>query len=102
LLIRQLPIEEGGVVTGFVDLAMERAFVYRGNSSEAIELKGANKREEKEERFHMLEKLADYDEHLMEELLSDIEPPKDEVFTDLARELAEGLIVPALLGSAEG
>ena len=50
----------------------------------------------------MLEKLADYDEHLMEELLSDVEPPRDEVFTDLDRELAEGLVVPVLIGSAEG
>ena len=50
----------------------------------------------------MLEKLADYDEHLMEELLSDIEPPRDEVFTDLAKELAQGLVVPVLIGSAEG
>ncbi len=49
----------------------------------------------------MLERLADYDEHLMEELLSDIEPPRDEVFSDLSRELADGLIVPALLGSGE-
>jgi elongation factor G len=37
----------------------------------------------------------------MEELLSDIEPPRDEVFADLSRELAEGLIAPALLGSGE-
>ena len=36
----------------------------------------------------MLERLADYDEHLMEELLGDIEPPRDEVFGDLTRELA--------------
>ncbi len=102
LLIRQLPIEENGAVTGFVDLALERAFVYREHAPpEMIELKGATQDLEKEERFHMLEKLADYDEHLMEELLSDIEPPRDEVFTDLARELAEGLLVPVLLGSAE-
>ncbi len=38
------------------------------------------------------EKLADYDEHLMEELLGDIEPPRDEVFGGLKRELAEGLV----------
>jgi elongation factor G len=102
LLIRQLPIEEGGAVTGFVDLALERAFVYRdGADSEVIELKGATQDLEKQERFHMLEKLADYDEHLMEELLSDVEPPRDEVFTDLAKELADGLVVPVLLGSAE-
>jgi elongation factor G len=37
----------------------------------------------------------------MEELLSDIEPPRDEVYNDLRRELAEGLVVPALIGSAE-
>ena len=49
----------------------------------------------------MLEKLADYDEHLMEELLSDVEPPRDEVFGDLSKELAEGLVVPVLMGSAE-
>ncbi|HEY1613265.1 MAG TPA: elongation factor G [Rhizomicrobium sp.] len=102
LLVRQLPIWEGGVVTGFVDLALERAFVYREHaSSEVIELKGDVRDEEKQARFQMLEKLADYDEHLMEELLSDIEPPRDEVFTDLARELAEGLVVPVLMGSAE-
>jgi elongation factor G len=102
LLIRQLPIEEGGAVTGFVDLALERAYVYREHApSEVIELKGATQDLEKQERFHMLEKLADYDEHLMEELLSDVEPPRDEVFTDLARELADGLLVPVLLGSAE-
>ncbi|HEY1707751.1 MAG TPA: elongation factor G [Rhizomicrobium sp.] len=101
LLIRQLPIEENGAVTGFVDLALERAYVYRERTSEVIELKGATQDLEKQERFHMLEKLADYDEHLMEELLSDVEPPRDEVFTDLARELADGLLVPVLLGSAE-
>src|ERR1051326_2714120 len=49
----------------------------------------------------MLEKLADFDEHLMEELLSDVEPPRDEVFEDLSKELAQGLVVPVLMGSAE-
>ena len=73
-------------MTGFVDLALERAFVYREHAeSELIELKGDVKEREKEARFQMLEKLADYDEHLMEELLSDVEPPRDEVFDDLAR-----------------
>ena len=49
----------------------------------------------------MLEKLADYDDVLMEQLLSDIEPPRDRVFNDLTRELSEGLITPVLFGSAE-
>ncbi|MDE1938711.1 MAG: elongation factor G [Alphaproteobacteria bacterium] len=101
LLLRQIPIWENEVVTGFVDLALERAFAYRDHApSQAIDI--ADKDREKEARFTMLEKLADYDEHLMEELLSDVEPPREEVFGDLKREFADCLVVPVLIGSAEG
>lgn len=101
LLLRQIPIWEQGVATGFVDLALERAYVYRPHSaSEVVDI--ADYAREKEARFQMLEKLADYDEHLMEELLGDIEPPREEVFGELRRELAAGLMVPVLFGSAEG
>lgn len=102
LLLRQIPIWEGGIVSGFVDLALERAYVYREHAeSKIVELRGDAQDEEKQARFSMLEKLADYDEHLMEELLSDVEPPRDEVFEDLSRQLAEGHVVPALMGSAD-
>ena len=102
LLLRQIPIWEGGIVSGFVDLALERAYVYREHAeSKIVELRGDAQDEEKQARFSMLEKLADYDEHLMEELLSDVEPPRDEVFEDLSRQLAEGQVVPALMGSAD-
>ena len=37
----------------------------------------------------------------MEQLLEDVEPPKDKVFDDLTKELKEGEICPVLLGSAE-
>ncbi len=33
LLLRQIPIWENGVATGFVDLALERAFVYRESAA---------------------------------------------------------------------
>jgi elongation factor G len=36
----------------------------------------------------------------MEQLLSDVQPPRDKVFADLVKEVQEGLIVPVLLGSA--
>ena len=89
------------MIEGFVDLALERAFVYREHkASEVIELDGGNLDREKEARFSMLEKLADHDDALMEQLLEDIQPPRDAVFDDLARELREGLICPVLLGSA--
>src|SRR5207245_8768426 len=61
---------------------------------------GGDRDREKEARFSMLEKLADHDDALMEQLLEDISPPRDAVFDDLARELREGLICPVLLGSA--
>ena len=101
LVLRQIPIWNGELIAGFVDLALERAFVYREHkASEVIALEGNDLDREKEARFSMLEKLADHDDALMEQLLEDIQPPRDAVFDDLARELREGLICPVLLGSA--
>ncbi len=101
LLLRQIPVWENGVATGFVDLALERAFVYRESApSTVIEMPAGVVPEEKQARYSMLEKLADYDDALMEQLISDIDPPKDLVFDDLARELREGHVVPVLMGSA--
>jgi len=102
LVLRQVPLWESGIVTGFVDLALERAFVYREHAaSEVIDIPSDMQEREKEARFEMLEKLADYDDELLEQLLSDIEPPRDKVFDDLSRELGDGLITPVLFGSAE-
>ncbi len=102
LVLRQLPIWENGIATGFVDLALARAFVYREHAeSEVIELPSGMLDENNEARFGMLEQLADYDDELMEQLLEDIEPPRDRVFDDLTRELNSGQIVPVLVGSAE-
>ncbi len=101
LVLRQIPIWNGDLIAGFVDLALERAFVYREHkASEVIALEGGDLDREKEARFSMLEKLADHDDALMEQLLEDIQPPRDAVFDDLARELREGLICPVLLGCA--
>ena len=101
LVLRQIPIWNGELIEGFVDLALERAFVYREHkASEVVALEGGNRDREKEARFSMLEKLADHDDALMEQLLDDIEPPRDAVFDDLANELRQGVICPVLLGSA--
>ncbi len=102
LVLRQVPIWENGIATGFVDLALERAFVYREHApSEVIDMPDAVKDREGEARFSMLEKLADYDDELMEQLLEDIEPPRDKVFEDLIQEMRQGLICPVFIGSAE-
>ncbi len=101
LILRQIPIWHGEIVAGFVDLALERAHVYKEHAaSEVIELKGDDLQREKTARFTMLETLSDHDDELMEQLLADIPPPRDKVFDDLAKELRDGLVVPVLLGVA--
>jgi elongation factor G len=101
LVLRQIPIWSGELITGFVDLALERAFVYKEHApSEIVPLEGENLDREKEARFTMLESLADHDDELMEQLLEDIPPPRDKVFDDLAKELRDGIICPVLLGVA--
>jgi elongation factor G len=103
LVLRQIPIWKDGIATGFVDLALERAYVYKEHAaSEIVEMDGEVKERESEARFQMLEKLADYNEHLMEELLSDVPPPRDEIFEELQRDLQKGTIVPVMMGSATG
>ena len=102
LIARQMPFWKNDVAIGFIDLALERAYVYREHStSEVIEIPAGETAHEKEERYSMLERLADYDDELMEELISDIEPPRDQIFDDLAKELRGGLVVPLFFGSAE-
>jgi elongation factor G len=101
LLLRQLPTFSSDVISGFVDLALERAFVYKEHApSEVVTLDGDMLAREKTARFSMLETLADHDDELMEQLLEDIQPPRDKVFDDLSKELREGLVCPVLLGSA--
>jgi elongation factor G len=101
LLLRQIPIWNGEIISGFVDLALERAFVYREHApSQVINLDGENLDREKEARFTMLETLADHDDALMEQLLEDIPPPRDRVFDDLSREVRELQVCPVLFGVA--
>src|SRR5258707_7345746 len=101
LLMRQIPIFKNEIITGFIDLALERAYVYREHApSEVITLDGDALTSQKDARFSMLETLADHDDELMEQLLADIPPPRDRVFDDLAKELRDGVACPVLMGVA--
>lgn len=101
LVARQLPIWSDDRVSGFVDLALERAYAYQpGKPSARIAMPADITARESEARFHMLEQLADFDDALMEQLLSDAEPDLHLVFGDLVRETRDGRITPVLFGSA--
>ncbi len=102
LVLRQIPIWKDGIAIGTVDLALERAYIFKEHApAEVVEIPSEVKEREAEARFEMMEKLADYDDELLETLLSDMEPPTDKIFEDLRKELMDGLITPVLLGSAE-
>jgi elongation factor G len=102
LVARQIPTWEGEKVSGFIDLALERAFVYRPNEpSTQVDIPEDLRASEADARFHMLEQIADFDDELLEQLLSDVTPSRDAVFADLVREMNEGLIVPVFFGSAQ-
>ncbi len=101
LILRQIPTFSGDIISGFVDLALERAFIYKEYApSQVVPLEGDAVDLEKTARFSMLETLADHDDELMEQLLEDIQPPRDKVFDDLTRELRDGLVCPVLMGTA--
>ena len=101
LIARQIPIRTGEEVTGFVDLALKRAFHYRpGKASEQIAIPDDLAERESSERFHMLEQLADHDDALLEQLLSDEIPDVQTIFRDLVEETRAGLVVPVMFGSA--
>jgi elongation factor G len=101
LLARQIPIRNGESITGFVDLALERAYHYRaGHPSEQIDIPEDLMAREVSERFHLMETLADHDDALLEQLLTDQTPSRDMIFADLASETQANLVVPVLFGSA--
>jgi elongation factor G len=105
LIARQIPIAAKDLgaekITGFVDLALERAYHYRpGKPSERAEIPPELAEAETAARYHMLEQLADHDDALLEQLLMDETPDLPTVLADLARETRENLGVPVLFGSA--
>ena len=102
LLLRQIPLRKDGAVIGSIDLALERAYIWREFAeSEIAEIPGDEKAREIEARFSMLETLADHDDLLMEQLLEEQVPPRDEVFDDLSADLRDGSVTPVLIGTAE-
>ena len=47
-----------------------------------------------------VEKLADFDDKLLEQLLEDVQPSKEDIYRHLTQNLRRDLIVPVFLGAA--
>jgi elongation factor G len=99
---QQYPIRQERELIGYIDLVTERAYHYHsGSPADPIPLPEHLKAEEQAARHEMLEVLADFDDHLLEELIEDINPPQDEILKDLKQDLSADLIVPVFFGIAE-
>jgi elongation factor G len=102
LVLQQYPIGQNETLKGFIDLITEQAFQYHPDApADPIPLPADLQDQEHAVRAEMLETLAEFDDHLLEELLEDINPPETEVLKDLKEELGADLIVPVFLGVAE-
>lgn len=102
LVPHQYPIGRGESLRGFIDLVTEQAYHYHpGAPADPVPFPAELKEEEQAARTEMLETLANFDDHLLEELLEDIAPSQDEILTDLKMELGADQIVPVFLGAAD-
>ena len=102
LVLRQVPLRgPDSEITGYVDLVSERAYRYRpGQPSDLIKLPDDFWDQERSTRTNLIEKLADFDDVLLEQLLEDVEPPKEEIYRHLTRTLSQVQVVPVFVGSA--
>ncbi len=102
LVPQQYPIRQNNETIGFIDLINEQAYHYHPNSpADPVPLPDHLKEEEQSARQEMLETIAEFDDHLLEELLEDINPSREEILQDLKQELGADQIVPVFFGMAE-
>jgi elongation factor G len=101
LVPHQYPIGQGEDLLGFIDLVSEQAFHYHATTLEPVPIPESLREEEHHARVQMLEALANFDDHLLEELLDDIDPSSDEIIRDLQLELGADQIVPVFFGMAD-
>lgn len=102
LVLREIPLREGERMVGVVDLVSERAWGMTGEREAAlIPLPETDRPLEEAARRQMLERLADQDDALLEQLIEDVVPPPGVLYEQLARALREDRLVPVFIGSAE-
>jgi len=102
LVLRQVPIRSGDDISGYVDLVSERAYHYKpGQPSDLVQIPEFVLERERSARQGLLEKLADFDDKLLEQLLEEAVPPKEQVYAQLAANLKHDRIVPVFMGAAD-
>jgi elongation factor G len=100
----QLPVGEGDMFAGIIDLITMKARMYHEDSSgttwDDIEIPASFKQKASEHRIKMLEAVADEDDSLLEKYLNGQEISPDEIRTVLRRSCLKVNIIPVLCGSS--
>ncbi len=96
VVAEQLPIGSAEQFSGYVDLAQMKAYRF-----DAGEEPIPSDLQEHAARMHaeLLEAMADFDDHLLEELLEGVEPPLEEIERDLCVECSHDQVVPVLVAA---
>ena len=99
VVAEQLPIGIAEQFHGYVDLAEMKARRFEGDRETEDAIAADLQDQAQKARGELLEAMADFDDHLMEELLEGVEPPLEEIERDLCMECAHDQIVPVLVAS---
>ena len=99
VVAEQLPIGAAENFKGYADLAARKAYLYDGAGEKEAEIPADMQDRVSQTHVQLLEAIADFDDHLMEELLEGVEPPIEEVEKDLCEECAHDQIVPVLVAA---
>ncbi|HEV3090345.1 MAG TPA: elongation factor G [Candidatus Cybelea sp.] len=96
VVAEQLPLGSAEQFAGYVDLAAMKAYDFEG-AEQPIPAEALDE----SQRMHvqLLEAMADFDDHLMEELLEGVEPPLEEIERDLYSECSHDQVVPVLVAA---
>ncbi len=97
LFTRAAATEKNSGFSGYVDLADMKAYAFDAEGESESAIPGDTLERVRAAHGELLEAMADFDDHLMEELLEGVEPPLDEVERDLCSECSHDQIVPVLV-----
>ncbi len=100
----QLPVGEGDLFTGIIDLVTMKAYMYRestlGTEWDEIAIPNSMMGKAKEYRTKMLEAVADEDDSLLEKYLEGKDITPSEIMAVLRRACLKVSIIPVLCGSS--
>ncbi len=96
-----LPLGKADEFKGFISVLDRKAYEYNGKDREEVEMTEEQEHEVNKIRDTLMEKIAETDEVLLEKYFEGEEFTKEEISKGLKTSIANGDLVPLVVGSAE-